>query len=119
MKVRRGDVILLEHPFSSGTGAKVRPVLVVQNDRDNARLTNTVVVMITRTIHRAGNLDTQLLIDVSTAEGRSSGLKVTSAIICSNLYTAHEQLIHKRIGSLPTATMSQVDGCLRAVLNLR
>ena len=118
MKVRRGDVVLLEHPFTSGAGAKVRPVLVVQNDRDNGRLLNTVVVMITRTIHRAGDLDTQL-VDVATVEGQASGLKVTSAINCSNLYTVHEQLIHKRIGSLPTATMSQVDGCLRAVLNLR
>ena len=47
MKVNRGDVVLLDHPFSTGAGSKVRPVLVVQGDRDNARLTSTIVAMIT------------------------------------------------------------------------
>jgi mRNA-degrading endonuclease toxin of MazEF toxin-antitoxin module len=34
MKVGRGDVFLVDFPFSTGGGAKVRPALVVQNDRD-------------------------------------------------------------------------------------
>ncbi len=53
MNVERGDVVLLDYPYSSGGGAKVRPVLVVQNDRDNRRLTNTIVVQITSVTHRA------------------------------------------------------------------
>jgi mRNA-degrading endonuclease toxin of MazEF toxin-antitoxin module len=44
MKVTRGDVVLVDYPFTAG-GAKVRPALVVQNDRDNARMANTVVVV--------------------------------------------------------------------------
>ena len=42
MKVNRGDVVLVDYPFTSG-GAKVRLALVVQNDRDNARMANTIV----------------------------------------------------------------------------
>ena len=118
MKVSRGDVVLLDHPFSTGVGSKVRPVLVVQCDRDNARLTNTIVAMITRTIHRVSSVDTQLLIDVATPEGRASGLKVISAVNCSNLFTVHEQLIRKKIGNLPTKTMRDVDGCLKAAFGI-
>ena len=36
MKVRRGDVVLLDHPFSDASGTKVRPALVVQGDARNA-----------------------------------------------------------------------------------
>ena len=32
MKVKRGDVVIIDHPFSDATGSKVRPALVVQND---------------------------------------------------------------------------------------
>ena len=53
MKVGRGDVVLVRFRFSSGTGAKVRPALVLQSDRNNQRLANTIVAMITSTTERA------------------------------------------------------------------
>jgi mRNA interferase MazF len=119
MKVRRGDVVLLEHPYSVGVGSKVRPVLVVQCDRDNSRLVNTIVAMITRTIHRAERVDTQYLIDVATPRGQTSGLKAISAVNCSNLFTIHERLIRKKIGVLPLDAMREVDDCLKAALDIR
>jgi len=116
MKVMRGDVVLLDHPFSSGAGSKVRPVLVVQGDLDNARLTSTIVAMITRTIHRAGQVESQLLIDITTPEGQATGLKATSAVNCSNLFTVDEQLLRKKIGKLPQSVMQRVNDCLKAAL---
>jgi mRNA interferase MazF len=50
--MNRGDVVILDHPYSDGSGSKVRPALVVQNDRDNHRLTNTIVVLNTGNISR-------------------------------------------------------------------
>lgn len=44
MNVQRGEVVLVDYPYASGTGAKVRPALVIQNDRDNQRLLNTIVI---------------------------------------------------------------------------
>ena len=38
MNVQRGDIVLLDYPYLSGGGEKMRPALVVQNDRDNRRL---------------------------------------------------------------------------------
>ena len=45
MRVNRGDAVLVDYPFTTG-GAKVRPALVVQNDRDNGRMANTIVAHI-------------------------------------------------------------------------
>ena len=71
--MKRGDIVILDHPYSDGSGSKVRPALVVQNDRDNLRLTNTIVALITRNISRVGE-PTQMLIDLTTAGGRQSVL---------------------------------------------
>ena len=53
MKVSRGDVVLLDFPFSDATGSKVRPAVVVQNNAHTRRMTSTIVVLITKTIRRA------------------------------------------------------------------
>ena len=114
MSVQRGDVVLLNFPFSSGTGSKLRPALVVQN---NQRMGNTIVAMITGTTHRT-HQPTQVIIDVTTSEGQQSGLAFTSAITCENLFTVEQRLIVRTIGSLPADTMKEVDDCLKESLGL-
>ena len=41
MSVNRGDVVVVDFPFPDATGSKVRPALVVQSDRNNARIAKT------------------------------------------------------------------------------
>ena len=48
MKVTRGEVVLVDYPYSDQTGTKIRPCVVVQNDRNNQRLDDTIVVPISR-----------------------------------------------------------------------
>jgi mRNA interferase MazF len=118
MKVKRGDVVLIDQPYSDAGGSKVRPVLVVQADVRNALLTDTIVAMITRNLSRVGRDPTQLLIDISTPDGRQSGLKVNSAVTCGNLFTIHEDLVQRKIGELPATLMRLVNDCLKAALEL-
>lgn len=115
--MRRGDVVILDHPFSDASGSKVRPALIVQNDRDNHRLTNTVVVLVTRNISRVGE-PTHMLIDLTTAEGRQSGLNQTSVVVCTNLFTVSQVKVRRVIGSLPASLMTKVGLCLKAALEL-
>jgi PemK-like, MazF-like toxin of type II toxin-antitoxin system len=63
MTVNRGDIVLVDYPFTAG-GAKVRPALVIQNDPDNMRMTNTIVAQISGNTARF-NEATQHLIDVA------------------------------------------------------
>jgi mRNA-degrading endonuclease toxin of MazEF toxin-antitoxin module len=97
--------------------AKVRPVLVVQNDRDNARMTHTIVVMITGNVGRASE-PTQLLIDANHPDWQLSGLHAASVVNCSNVYTIHRRFISRVIGSLSPATMQQINGCLKTAMGL-
>ena len=70
--MKRGDVVIIDSPFSTGKSSKVRPALVVQNDRDNRRITNTIVAFITGNLKRSAE-PTHLLIDPATADGARSG----------------------------------------------
>jgi mRNA interferase MazF len=112
----RGDLIIVDFRRSAPS-AGVRPALVVQNDRDNARMNNTIVVQVTTTIRRAIE-DTQLLIDQNHADWKASGLRHPSVINCCNLYVAAKDDIVKTIGHLSAATMKAIDECLKTALSL-
>jgi mRNA interferase MazF len=117
MTAARGDVVLVHFPFSTGRGSKVRPALVVQSDRNNGRLANTIIVQIT-TNTRSVREPTQLLVDPGTPDGQTSGLVSPSAVSCENLAPIHESRIVRSIGHLPDTLMRQVNDCLMASLGL-
>jgi mRNA interferase MazF len=114
--MNRGEVVIVDYPYSDASGRKVRPALVVQSDSKNASLDDTILALITSQLRR--NLDTHVLIDVANAEGRQSGLRMSSAVQCENLYTIDQKMVLRTIGSLPAATMQRVDECLKLALGL-
>ena len=115
--VRRGDVALVRWPFSDGRGAKLRPAVVVQADRLNRRLSNTVLAAVTSNTKRATSPN-QLLIVVATPEGRATGLLKDSAVACETLFTISRSLLTRRIGRLPDALIDDLDAYLRSALGL-
>lgn len=109
--------MLLDYPLRTG-GTKVRPALVVQSDKRNRKLSQTIAVMITGNVHRVSADATQLLIQLSTTEGKRSGLQRDSAITCGNLFTLPTETIQTKIGTLSASVMQQVDDCLKAALGI-
>jgi mRNA interferase MazF len=118
MIYRRGNLVMVDHPFSDAPGSKVRPMLIVQSDVRNQRLNHTVVAMLTTNLSFVASDPTQVLVDISTPEGASSGLSATSAIRCGNLFTLHEKFILRKVGSLSAVLMQQVANGLKAALEL-
>ena len=111
-------MVILDYPYSDASGSKVRPALVVQVDVNNARLANTIVALVTKNIRLANTESTHLLVDITTPDGQASGLRVTSAVTCNNLFTVHQRHVIHRIGSLTNPMMEQVDRCLKAALGI-
>lgn len=118
MKVRRADIVLVDFPYSDQTGSKVRPALVVQADLWNQRLDDTILAVITSSRHRRVGAATQLVIDITTAEGQQTGLRLNSVIQCENLLTYDQALILRVLGRLSSAAMQQIDVCLKAALGI-
>jgi len=114
--MKRGDVVIVDYPYSDATGRKVRPALVVQADSKNQVLDDTIIALVTSQLRR--RWDTHVEIDISTPDGKRSGLRLPSAVQCENLYTIDKKLILKSIGTLSGALMQRVDTCLRLALGI-
>ncbi|HJT75657.1 MAG TPA: type II toxin-antitoxin system PemK/MazF family toxin [Gemmataceae bacterium] len=115
--IRRGDVVVVDFPFTDTGQSKVRPALVVQNDRDNQRIRKTVIAMITGNLRRRSD-PSHLFVDPNAADGASSGLGFPSLVSCNNLFTIEQASIQHVIGHLSDTLKQQLGGCLKAALEL-
>ena len=118
MKVRCGDIALVDFPYSDHTGSKIRPALVVQADAWNQRLDDTILSLITSSQHRRVGSATQWVINITTAEGQQTGLRLNSVIQCENLLTYDQALILRVLGRLSVTAMEQINACLKATLDI-
>lgn len=116
MSVRRGDIVLLDFPYTSG-GFKVRPALVVQSDIYNAKLLNTIVAMVSSNLRYATE-PTHLLIELLKQEGPPSGLRQDSTVNCTRLYTIEQTHVLRTLGQLLQQAMKQIDVCLKTAFSL-
>ena len=118
MNVRRGDIVLVDFPYSDHPGSKVRPALVVQADVWNQHLDDTILALITSSRRRRMGATTQFVIDITTAEGQQTGLRLNSVVQCENLITYDRTLILRVLGRLTTSALQQIDACLKASLGI-
>jgi mRNA-degrading endonuclease toxin of MazEF toxin-antitoxin module len=117
MNLSRGDVVLARFPHAGGTRGKKRPVVVVQSNAYNSKVQHAIVAEISTNL-AAANDPACLLIDISTAEGKASGLTQNSVIGCLFLATLAESRLSAPIGKLSAAMMHQIENCLKAALGL-
>jgi mRNA interferase MazF len=114
---RRGDVVLVKCPFTDIRQAKVRPAVIVQNDRDNQKIRKTIVAMITGSLRRLGD-PSHFAIDPSLPDGVGAGLSGPSLASCNNLLTIEQSAIIQSLGHLADPLMRKLDDCLKAALEL-
>jgi mRNA interferase MazF len=116
MKVSRGDVVLVDYPFTDRTGSKVRPTLVVSTDELHKE-DDAVIAAITSVI-RVSLKSSEMFIDVSKPDARGTGLLSDSIVDCWNLLTLDQRFVLKRLGRLSAGMMKKVDECLKKALGL-
>jgi mRNA interferase MazF len=117
MIVLRGDIVLVAFPFTTGAATKIRPAVVVQTGRNNRRLRSTILAAITSNLRNASEA-TQVSIDISSPDGKLTGLLQASAIKCEHLATVEMDLILRRIGRLSDALLAEMASALRSALDL-
>jgi mRNA-degrading endonuclease toxin of MazEF toxin-antitoxin module len=116
MSVQRGEVVLADLPYSDRSGSKVRPVLVVSTDRNNAVIDDVILAAIS-SVTWPGAF-THVYVGPGAPEGAGSGLLWSSYVQCENLFTLDQQLIVRRLGRLSAILQQQVDDCLTGALEL-
>jgi len=112
--MNRGDIVLVDWPYSDVSGSKLRPAVVVQADYLNGLVDDAVYVKVTG--RRFGIPGTEVTLD--PAAEAASGLAKVSYASCKDLLTRDQALVHHTLGYLSDAAMRQIDDCLRQVLEL-
>lgn len=105
---RRGDVVLVPFPFTDLTGVKQRPALIAQTQTDSSDL---IVVAITSQIPARLAASE---IAIPAAELALCGLPKASIVRTGKIFTIHEGLIRKRIGSMSPGTLDRILAQLRS-----
>ncbi len=116
--MKRGDIVIAVFPYVGGAGSKNRPAIVLQCDRLNQKLQNTIVAMITGNTRLAGREPTQFLIDPAKVDGLSTGLSHPSAVKCENIMTIPQADILRTLGHLSNALKQRLNECVKAALEL-
>ena len=95
-------------------GEQAAPAVVVQGDYLNGLIDDTILVKITGS--RFGIPGTEVPIDPAVES--ASGLSKVCYASCKDMLTRDQALILRTIGVLSDAIMSQIEDCLKAVLEL-
>lgn len=114
-QVRKGQVVVVNVPFSDQTGSKPRPALVVSTERFHRALPDVIVCPISsqpRYHQRPGSGDCPLR-NWSTA-----GLRYPSTVRISNLVSVEKGLIGRVLGTVRGEDLATVDRGLREALDL-
>jgi mRNA interferase MazF len=114
--LKRGDVFWAELiPRSGSEQTGRRPVIVVSHDGFNQAPAwrSVIVVPISTSETQARRGPTA--IEIPRGAG---GLKKTSVALCHQVTTLDRSKLSKRIGTLPATALSEVNGGLKAALDL-
>lgn len=117
MSFARGDVVIALFPNADGSPPKPRPVVIVQADVYNSRLSNLLVVAVTSNLSHATD-PASVLVEVATPDGQTTGLRQDSVISCINIATISDRLIARRIGQLTPALLQKVNDAIKAALEI-
>lgn len=112
---RRGQVVVVEVPFSDSTGVKLRPALVVSAAAFRRDLPDVIVCPISsqpRYYYRPGGGDCPL------TDWRGIRLRYPSTVRVSKLLAVDKRIVRRALGMLSVRDLAQVASTLRAALAL-
>jgi len=110
-----GEIYLANFPFGGSLGMKLRPVLLLTGP------VGTVPEVVTAYISSAippTLLPSDLELDPSTQEHRSTNLKVRSVLRLHKLAALHDRLLVRRLGQISPTTQQAVNSKLKVLLGL-
>jgi len=115
--MNRGDVVLVRFPHPSGLREKKRPAIIVQSDLYAGKINTLIVAEVTSNLTMA-NDPSCLFIDITTAEGQTTGVVRDCVVSCLVLVTVYSDTIVQTLGTLSPAMQQKLNDCLKAAVGL-
>lgn len=115
--MNRGDVILVRFPHPSGQRGKKRPAVIVQSDAYAGAVSTIVVAEVTKNLSMKDD-PACLFIDITTAEGKATGLVRDSVVSCLLIVTVYTDTVAQVLGTLSPTMKLRLDDCVKTALGL-
>jgi mRNA interferase MazF len=112
MKLSRGDIVLIPFPYTDQSGAKVRPVVVI-NDSKYQSINNDLIVVFLTSILDNPHPE----FDYALKDWKASRL-LYPTLMKSKLAVIHASLVQHRVGSLSRGDIAGVERALEKALAL-
>ena len=115
--MKRGTVVLCRVPMPSIElrEFKLRPAVVVSNDKNNERLDDVMIAPCTSNIKRRRE-PTHIIIEGKEIE--TTGIVIPSVVRCESLLTISKSMIIKSLGKLSPKAMKDLSSCLMIALQI-
>ena len=113
--MNRGDVVIVDWPYSDLSGSKLRPAVVVQADFLNGLVDDTVYVKVQSQPYAIPGTEVELDPAIEAFIGPQKYLCYAS---CKDLLTREQALVHHALGVLSDVAMRQIEACLKTVLEI-
>jgi mRNA interferase MazF len=115
---KRGEVLLAALPFvTDPSQAKVRPVVVIQNDVGNRFSPNLIVAGISSRLPPR-EFPTDLIVRAGSEANEGSGLDRDSVVQGSYIITIPKAMVVRHLGQFSEAAMQAIDQRLKVSLRL-
>lgn len=108
---KRGDIVLVSFIFSDETGAKQRPALIVSADTYNNARQEIIISAITS---RTGRILTG---DYLVKNWKAAGLLAPS-VITGIVRTIKQSMIVRKLGTMSSSDLKEIDKNLMVILRL-
>ena len=112
--MRLGEIWLVNFPFTDGSSAKLRPVLLVSSDRFSAG-GDVVVVPISSQVFAGDPFGYQL--DQTMPVFRLTGLKTASSVRWTKPVTLSSRTFQRRLGHLSGKPLDDIRALLRSLFS--
>ena len=111
----RGQVVVVNVPFSRGTGTKPRPALIISDHSFHGTLPDVIVCPISSHPHYHAKPGPG---DCPIKAWHALSLRYASTVRVSKILCVDKKIIGRKLGTLAQADMAKVESALRAALRL-
>jgi mRNA interferase MazF len=107
---QQGDIVIIEYPYSDGTGSKVRPVVIISNDTANA--TDKDMLFAKITTNQRGDAFSMALNTTDTLRP----LPRNSEARANKIYTLDRDLIKQHLTTMTTQSFIRFVELIKTVI---
>ena len=114
MNLNKGDIVLVQFPFTDLSQTKLRPALILYSNS----VTNDITLCFISSQNVNNLTSEEFAIKDSDAEFSDTGLRISSKVRVTRIATLNNSLIVRRLGKLGTQYMEILNTTLKQAFQL-